>query len=769
MSSFAEVFLDWAARGVVLSTALALIVGLVLLAWGSRLQARLVYGLTLLPLLPLILPRYTTWDWQLQSESSWTSVAAHTGFVRAESAPSLADGYVAQEVTDEAPRLEAEALALPATSQAIPASDGPKPVFTWPSLLVSLWSVVALALMFGLWRSIRQTENQLASARALHPDVEARLRRLLPRNRRIQFLESDAVASPAAWGVRHQRVVLPLGLADELDDTELAWVLRHELAHHRRGDLSIGVVQRLIQILWWFHPLLWLWQSRIELARECACDEAAARGLRNNPRPAATALLAVASRPSASQSNALALHSLHRNSRLMKTRLTRLLQPQASSFAGYAAVTLSLLLAGATLLLSQSVFAHAKLANPMSPAPLLAQEPEPADEPAPPEEIVEEPIIVEEEIVEVPLEEVELVEEVEPIEEIVEVWETDPGRIVDQKFPANGGPEQLAAQRWLLEQQRPDGSWPTGAELNKPTGEFTHLGTTALVLLALEKRHPGISESSWRRAVQSGMHYLFSKWDPASNRFRVENANVRGLPDHTMATFATLRLRQLDGDLRWKSIHPKAVQTLLEARNPYMGWRYSFQPDGDNDSMMTAMVVRCLGEATKHGIEIDAQALEGARNLWRENTNQETGRVGYQKNGSADPRFYDRADDFPVKYTELCSAMTAVARAASGEDLLESEANLRGLLLIASKPPVWKLTNGSVDYYYWMYGAQAMQEVGGRLAERWHVALREALQAHQTPAGYWPAVDAWSTPGTNVHSTACALIAWNTMPQAQSR
>ena len=101
-----------------------------------------------------------------------------------------------------------------------------------------------------------------------------------------------------------------------------------------------------------------------------------------------------------------------------------------------------------------------------------------------------------------------------------------------------------------------------------------------------------------------------------------------------------------------------------------------------------------------------------------------------------------------------------VAAAENGSDLLAELINLRSLTLVATKPPVWNKTNGSVDYNYWYFGARAVNLIGGKLAERWNTALREALARHQRADGSWPAVDAWSTDGADVHATAMALLAW---------
>ena len=60
---------------------------------------------------------------------------------------------------------------------------------------------------------------------------------------------------------------------------ELRLVLAHEFSHIRRGDAWLGLLPQLTQILFCFHPLVWLACRELDLAREAACDEATIRSM----------------------------------------------------------------------------------------------------------------------------------------------------------------------------------------------------------------------------------------------------------------------------------------------------------------------------------------------------------------------------------------------------------------------------------------------------------------------------------------------------------
>ena len=68
-------------------------------------------------------------------------------------------------------------------------------------------------------------------------------------------------------------ILLPLGLATRMPAAWIEAVLTHELAHIRRHDLWLGVLQRAIEILLFFHPVIWWLSAQIRCAREEACDD----------------------------------------------------------------------------------------------------------------------------------------------------------------------------------------------------------------------------------------------------------------------------------------------------------------------------------------------------------------------------------------------------------------------------------------------------------------------------------------------------------------
>jgi beta-lactamase regulating signal transducer with metallopeptidase domain len=186
-----------------------------------------------------------------------------------------------------------------AAAPAIPALSGAKLIFPESvalGLLVA-WLVGALfgimQLGFGLLRLRRIRRScQQVEAEQLDPVVRATLEEFQS-ERHVTLCISEAVRVPAALGYFRPVVVFPKWVLAELKPLELNGILLHELAHLRRYDDWTNLAQKLVRAMFFFHPAVWIIDSRLTLEREMACDDAA---LASNlsPRAYAESLLGLA-------------------------------------------------------------------------------------------------------------------------------------------------------------------------------------------------------------------------------------------------------------------------------------------------------------------------------------------------------------------------------------------------------------------------------------------------------------------------------------------
>jgi beta-lactamase regulating signal transducer with metallopeptidase domain len=149
----------------------------------------------------------------------------------------------------------------------------------WIPGLAAIWLAGALTLsVFVAFQTIRLRRCLSRSVAPPEPalvDLLEQCRREFGVARRVQLLETDAVASPALCGLFRPRLLLPPGLAGKFSPRELRCIFLHELAHIRRGDLWLNWLVTLLQVIHWFNPLLWLGFARLRADRELACDELA--------------------------------------------------------------------------------------------------------------------------------------------------------------------------------------------------------------------------------------------------------------------------------------------------------------------------------------------------------------------------------------------------------------------------------------------------------------------------------------------------------------
>lgn len=91
-------------------------------------------------------------------------------------------------------------------------------------------------------------------------------------HKKIQILENPTISIPFTSGLIHHKIYLPENVKKRKSDQVNA-ILLHELAHIQRKDSWIGFIQHLIQIVFFFHPVIWITNRQINKFRERASDD----------------------------------------------------------------------------------------------------------------------------------------------------------------------------------------------------------------------------------------------------------------------------------------------------------------------------------------------------------------------------------------------------------------------------------------------------------------------------------------------------------------
>ena len=70
-------------------------------------------------------------------------------------------------------------------------------------------------------------------------------------------------------------MLLPASALAGLSPQQLEAILAHELAHIRRHDYLVNLLQTLVETLLFYHPAVWWLSRRIRIERENCCDDLA--------------------------------------------------------------------------------------------------------------------------------------------------------------------------------------------------------------------------------------------------------------------------------------------------------------------------------------------------------------------------------------------------------------------------------------------------------------------------------------------------------------
>ncbi len=299
---------------------------------------------------PLLDRRYSAkWRW-----GAWLVMAVFLLLapVRWESfAPRTADG---PPVVIEVPKVEVsvsrqEGISFqrpqgtvppPSVPAVRPAGMGPQVrnrTFPLEELLMTLWIAgAALFLLYhglGTWFFTRKARRWSRSAGEETLRVYEEVCQEMGVRRPPVLRVSPEAGSPMMMGLLRPRLMLP---TEDIGERELAFVLRHELTHHRRHDLWYKLALLLANGMHWFNPLIFLLRREAERDLELTCDDAVvARADAETRRAYSETLLASVHRQKGLSRAVLSTH-FYGGKEVMKERFRNILGKRGRKWGGLA-------------------------------------------------------------------------------------------------------------------------------------------------------------------------------------------------------------------------------------------------------------------------------------------------------------------------------------------------------------------------------------------------------------------------------------------------
>ncbi len=174
------------------------------------------------------------------------------------------------------------AAPAPSTMPLSPGESAVRPAATaqpFAGVVLVVWAagVIALSIrLLGGWLTARRVARR--ALLPVTPDIHAMAMRLAERlslRRAVNVVESAGVAVPIMVGWLKPVIVLPTSVISGFTPDQVEALIVHELAHIRRNDYLVNLLQAAVETILFYHPAVWWVSRRIRTEREHCCDDVA--------------------------------------------------------------------------------------------------------------------------------------------------------------------------------------------------------------------------------------------------------------------------------------------------------------------------------------------------------------------------------------------------------------------------------------------------------------------------------------------------------------
>lgn len=142
--------------------------------------------------------------------------------------------------------------------------------------IAAVWGAASLLLLVRLIRGYCLLRRLKRSAVPMRRRLQVRLGHLADVagvRRDVRLLESDHVGVPMALGLFNPAIVMPRHLTEQLGESDFDYIVLHELAHLRRYDDWLNLLQQVLVMLMPIQPAVFWIDRQLTLERETACDD----------------------------------------------------------------------------------------------------------------------------------------------------------------------------------------------------------------------------------------------------------------------------------------------------------------------------------------------------------------------------------------------------------------------------------------------------------------------------------------------------------------
>jgi beta-lactamase regulating signal transducer with metallopeptidase domain len=147
----------------------------------------------------------------------------------------------------------------------------------YSTLIVFLWLLIMMIkgtkLLISLFELSYLKNNQSFGVGEFWESKTMALAGKIKLSKSIKIMQSGLVQIPLVIGHFKPIILIPLGMISAIRPQEIEMIILHELAHIKRLDFLVNLLQHFLEVIFFFNPaLIWL-STLISKEREKCCDE----------------------------------------------------------------------------------------------------------------------------------------------------------------------------------------------------------------------------------------------------------------------------------------------------------------------------------------------------------------------------------------------------------------------------------------------------------------------------------------------------------------
>jgi len=160
----------------------------------------------------------------------------------------------------------------------------------WQMLIVLIWIggmvfqiVRTIGNGYRLKRTLKDAERE---THGNFFDLFRVCRKQFHINREIPLYLTDKITTPTLTMGPCPAVVMPYSAIRQFNDEQNMFAMKHELMHFKRKDHITGLLIKILEVVYWFNPIVWLMDKRMMEDIETACDNAVVRSMQSEEKKA---------------------------------------------------------------------------------------------------------------------------------------------------------------------------------------------------------------------------------------------------------------------------------------------------------------------------------------------------------------------------------------------------------------------------------------------------------------------------------------------------